>query len=541
MPLIQELKDRKIAQTLVIYLGGGWVLIEALNFFIEKYDWSSRIFDIIIFLIIFGLPVTLLYAWFHGKSEPSKVRKKELSEKSIAVLPFLNISNDPEQKYFSDGLTEELINGLTRIKELKVVARTSAFALQDQNLDIREIGERLNVANILEGSVRRAGNNLRITAQLISIHDGYHLWSKKFDRQISDIFTIQDEITLKIIENLKITIVGSEKQRALKRHTKNIDAYSLYLKGRHFSWHFTAQSFYKAIEFFNKAVEKDPGYTLAFAGLADLYSITSILGSSDPKEMLKKAKGYAKKAISLDDSLAEAHSSIGLLKMIGEWNWKEAGNEFEHALELGPGSSSIHLNYSVYLMALGRFSEAIQYAKKGTEIDPLSPMVNQNLGFILWTARKFDESVLHLRNALELDPRHAWAQLEIGWNYAFMGMMDEAIVECSKALNLDPSPSPWFRTTIGCIYAMANDNSWTLKLLDELKDLSKTTYIDPFNFAVLYTWLKDKDNALSYLEKAHSEHSPLLYFILPGRSLWFEPINNEARFNEVLRSVTENQ
>ena len=469
----------------------------------------------------------------HYPQEATGIDRK----RSIAVLPFVNMSNDQEQEYFCDGLAEELINALTRINNFRVVARTSAFSFKGKEVDIRDIGETLGVDAILEGSVRKAGNRLRITAQLINVEDGCHLWSERYDRDLTDIFAIQDEIALNIVDKLRIDLISQEKMLVFKRHTENVEAHALYLKGRHFSLLFTEESFKKSEQYFYQAAEKDPGYALAYAGLADLYCIMSVFGTDHPREAQRKAAQFAEKALVLDETLAEAHLALAFVKMFADWNWNEAGKEFNRALELGPGSSAVYLNYSLYPMATGSPEEAIMAARGAVDLDPLSATANQNLGFIFWSARKFDESLAQLRKALELNPAHAWAQLEVGWNYAFMGMYEEAIVACKEAINLHHEFDPWFRTSIACIYAMAGKKAYALNALDKLNELSKTKYIDPWNFAVLYSWLGDRERAIQWLEKARNEHSGLCYFVKPCSALWFKPISTDSRFSEILHKM----
>lgn len=458
-------------------------------------------------------------------------------QRSIAVLPFVNMSNDQEQEYFCDGLAEELINALTRIKNVRVVARTSAFSFKGKEIDIREIGQKLGVENILEGSVRRTGNHLRIMAQLINASDGCHIWSERYECDLTDIFAIQDEIALKILEKLRIDLVGQEKSLILKRHTEDVEAHAFYLKGRYFSWLFTEEGFKKSQHYFNLAVEKDPDYALAYAGLADLYCIISIFGMVHPEESQGKARFFAEKTISLDETLAEAHLSLAFVKMFADWNWVGAYKEFKHALELGPGSSTIHLNYSIYPMTIGKSEEAISAARRAVDLDPISPTANQNLGFILWSSGRFDESLEQLKKALELNPGHAWAQLEVGWNYAFKKMFPEAIAACEEAKTLQPEFEPWFHTSIACIFAMAGEKSYTLETLAELNDVSKKTYIDPWNFAVLYGWLGDYESSVQWLEKACSEHSGLCYFVKACSALWLKPISADPRYTSVLRKM----
>lgn len=481
-----------------------------------------------------------------GLNDPYSISKRvtddffsesNVKQRSIAVLPFVNMSNDLEQEYFCDGLAEELINALTRIKNVRVVARTSAFSFKGKEIDIREIGQKLGAENILEGSVRKTGNHLRIMAQLINTSDGCHIWSERYECDLTDIFVVQDEIALNIVDKLRINLVGEEKMLVLKRHTEDVEAHALYLKGRHFSWLFTEEGFEKSQHYFNLAVEKDPGYALAYAGLADLYCLILIFGRVHPGEPQRHARSFAEKALSLDETLGEAHLSLGLIKMFADWNWKDAHTEFKRALELGPGSSVIHQQYSIYPMVTGKPDEAIAAANRAVGLDPLSSAANQHLGFILWTSGRFDESLEQSRKALELNPGHAFAQLIVGWSYAFKGMYQEAISECEKAIKLHPEFDPWFHTSIACIFAMSGNKTNAFKTLEKLNDLSKTGYIDPWNFAVLYSWLGDYENGIQWLENACNEHSGICYFVKACSNLWLKPISGDSRFSEILNKM----
>src|SRR6185503_3272472 len=291
---------------------------------------------------------------------------------SIAVLPFINMSADAENEYFCDGLAEELLNALTRIGDLKVAARTSAFSFKGRNTNVSEIGAALNVKTVLEGSVRKSANRLRITAQLINVADGYHLWSERYDREMKDIFDVQDEITLAIVDALKVKLLGDEKQAVLKRHTDDNEAYQLYLKGRYYWNKRTAEGFEKALECFEEAIARDSNYALAYAGLADTHNTRGSYSIVPPKEAFPLAKAAADKALELDDRLAEAHNSRAFLLYMFDWNWSTANEEFQRALELNPDYATAHHWYGWYLIATGRLDEAQREMKRAQRLDSLS-------------------------------------------------------------------------------------------------------------------------------------------------------------------------
>jgi TolB-like protein len=319
--------------------------------------------------------------------------KSEKERKSIAVLPFVNMSNDPENEYFCDGLAEELINALTKIEQLDVVARTSAFSFKGKDLDLREVGKKLNVDHVLEGSVRRSGTRLRITAQLIDVSNGYHIWSDKYDREMQDMFTIQDEISLAIVNTLKGKLLSEEKTLLLKRYRENVDAYQSYLKGRH-CWNQrpSLQALYSAIEHFQEAIEKDPGYALAHVGLADCYASLGSweVGSLPPTVVIPKAIEAVNKALELDDQLGEAHATFAHLLTHYNWEWKKAGSEHARAMQLNPTYSSAHHWYSHFLIATGDNEGSLQASLKSLELDPIDPVLNVHLAWHYYFAHQYE-------------------------------------------------------------------------------------------------------------------------------------------------------
>jgi len=372
---VQKLKERKIIEILAGFIGAGWLILEFVHWIlIDHYHLPERLLDVAFVSLLGSLLFTLIWRWFRGKEEKRRFKpelfllpciivitlfldvllltrietkkRKELArnkwKNSIAVLPFVNISGEEEQEYFCDGITEELINVLSRIKDLKVVARTSVFSFKRKEQDIREIGNRLDVETVLEGSVRKSGNNLRITAQLINVADGYHLWSERYDRQLIDIFAIQDDIALAIADSLKIELLGEEKFRIVKRQTESREAYDYYLRGR-FSWNKrTPEGMRKALEYFDKAIEIDPAYAVTYSGIADCYSQYGWYDFLPSYEAYPKAKAAVEKALDLDRELPEAWTSLALINDDYDWSFEEAERNFKKAIELNPGYSTAH-------------------------------------------------------------------------------------------------------------------------------------------------------------------------------------------------------
>ncbi|NOR14082.1 MAG: protein kinase [Candidatus Aminicenantes bacterium] len=361
---------------------------------------------------------------------------------SIAVLPFVNMSADTEQEYFCDGLAEELINTLTKIKDLKVVARTSAFSFKGKTIDVREIGRRLNVEKVLEGSVRKSGNKLRITAQLINVEDGYHLWSEKFDREMEDIFAIQDEISLAIVDNLKVSLLEKEEEAILKRYTEDLEAYNLYLKGIYFLRMYTAEGFQEAIKYFELTLQKDPNYALAYYGLAEVFYTISYWANVPPHDAYPKAKEYAKKAIEIDQDIGEAHAALGLVYTFYDWDWKEAERELTKALELNPSSAIIHMSYSWFLSLTEKHEEAVFEAKRAQELDPLSPLIIAHIGLACIWGSRFDKAIDELKAGISLVPNFYLMHYYLGLAYRAKSMLKEAIAVYEKAVELSGG-APW--------------------------------------------------------------------------------------------------
>jgi serine/threonine-protein kinase len=458
---------------------------------------------------------------------------KEL-QRSIAVLPFTNLSADPGQEYFCDGMAEEIINALTHVEGLRVVARTSAFSFRDKVVDIREIGRKLSVETLLEGSVRKAGSRMRITVQLVNVADGYHLWSEKYDRDIEDIFAIQDEISLAIVDKLKVKLLKEEKARLVKRFTDSQEAYNLYLKGRYFWNRRYEGGLEKGIECFQQAIEKDPLYALAYAGTADCYVVLGHYGWLHPKEAYPRARAAAEKALEIDDTLAETHASMGWIRTFYDWDWAAAENEFRRALDLNPKYATGHEWYAVHLGNIGRFDEAIAEVKRALELDPLSLIINAVEGLAYTWLRQYDKAIDKCRKTLEMDPNFLLAYLFQAWAYAAKGMWEETITSAQKAVTLS-GESPFALWTLGISYAMAGQENQALKMLDRLDELSNQRYVSPYCKAMIYVGLGDMDQAFEYLGKAYLERESFLATIntLP----FFDRLRSDPRFTALLKKM----
>jgi len=453
---------------------------------------------------------------------------------SIAVLPFKNMSADPEQEYFCEGIAEELLNALTQIKELRVVARTSAFSFKGKDVDIREIGRTLNVDKVLEGSVRKSGQRLRITAQLVNVDDGYHIWSDQFDREIKDIFAVQEEISLIIVEKLKLKLLKEEKEKILKRHTDDHEAYNLYLKGRYFWYRRYEGGLKKGLEFFQQAIARDPLYALAYVGIADSFGSLGLFSFVRPKEAYPQAKAAAKKALEIDPELGEAYASLGWISLLYDWDWQTAEKEFRHAIKLNPYYAPARLYYSMCLDITGRFDESIGEMKKAQELDPLEPLVNARLGLSLYLARRYEEAYEQNRKVISLDPNFSIVYWYHAMICAIKKLWDEAIASSQKHVQLSEGAA-FALATLGLVYGLAGIRDEALNALEQLIALSRERYSSPLQIAWVYVGLDKKDQALENLEKAYTDRESLMAYL--GTWPIFDSMRSEPRFKALLKKM----
>jgi TolB-like protein/Flp pilus assembly protein TadD len=451
---------------------------------------------------------------------------------SIAVLPFVNMSADHENEYFCDGLAEELLSALAKIDDLKVAARTSAFSFKGKNTNISEIGNALNVKTVLEGSVRKSGNRLRITAQLVNAANGYHLWSERYDREMQDIFDVQDEITVAVVEALKVKLLGEEQATILKRYTRNTEAHEFYLRGLSFFGRFTPDGFHKASESFKRAIEIDARYASAYAGLADAYTELSFF-SFAPSEWMPKAREAARKALELDDALGEAHNSLAIIKMYYDWDYSGAEHEFRRALALKPGSALGHMWYGWYLGLMGRFEESFKELRRAQDLDPLADQINSGVGIILYWSGQPERAIEQFRKVLELNPNYYLALIFLAEIYEQKGDLVSAIAIMEKLEQA--ANDPLSLATVGFVHAKCGDRNKALKILNELEKRSNQQYVPALNFAQVYVGLDDNEQALAWLDKACSERSVWMTFLKADPK--FDPLRSDPRFQDILKRV----
>lgn len=465
--------------------------------------------------------------------ELSDWQLKGAAQNSIAVLPFVNISADPENEYFCDGLAEELLNALAKIERLKVASRTSAFSFKGKDATIGEVARLLNVNTVLEGSVRKVGRRVRVTAQLINAADDFHLWSEKYDRDLEDIFEVQENITLSIVDALKVKLLGEEKASVLKRGTDDIEAYELYLKGRFHSAQRTEEGMKRSLDFFKRAVEKNREYALAWAGLADSYCLLSIYGIMPTTEGFVLARESAETALAIDDQLAEAHASLGPVKHDGDWDFAGAEREYKMALKFNPNYATAHQWYGEFLGSVGRLDEALVEIEKAISLDPLSPIINTDYGKILFWAGRKDEAIRALRGTLEISPDFTGAHLALGEIFARTGSYDAALEHFERASTLDETPTVLAK--VGFTLGRLGQRKESEKTLAKLDDLRGNRHVSASCYALIYAGLDETDLAFEWLEAAYSERDEAMIWLKVTPE--FDTIRTDPRFESLLKKV----
>ena len=447
---------------------------------------------------------------------------------SLAVLPFVNVSADSNTEYLSDGLTESLINRLSQLPNLRVISRTSVFRYKGKDADPESVGRELKIEALLTGRVVQRGDNLSISAELVDARNNSRLWGEQYNRKLSDILAVQEEIAKEISRKLQLRLSTSQQQLLTKVYTDNIEAYQYYLQGRYHWNKLAEEETKKAIEYFNRAVEHDPSYALAYAGLSDGYSNLVLFGSSPPKDTFPKAKAAAMKALELDGTLAAAHTALGRTRLHYDWDWEAAENEFKRAIELNPNDAIAREAYGNYLRAMGRFEESLKETKLGQELDPLSPYVSVSVGWILFYMRRYDEAIAQFRRTLEMDPDYGNPHWGIARAYVQKGMYKEAITEMERG-------GPNFGTPLGTPghdYAVMGNRREAERLLGEARNDPLRT----LDAAFIYVGLGQKDEAFEWLQKAYEARSPWLVFALKPDPR-FDSLRSEPRFADLLRRM----
>lgn len=580
-----ELKRRNVYKVAAAYAVVGWLLVQVATQVFPFFDIPNWGIRLVVLLIVTGFPIALVIAWAF-EATPEGIKRTEtadaanqhsrnrvwiyvviigaalslglfllgrysasrsistkserasataVSDKSIAVLPFANLSRDPDNAYFAAGIQDEIITRLSKIGDLKVISCPSTQRFKSAPDDIPAIAAQLRVANVLEGSVQRTPDKVRVNVQLIKAATDDHLWADTFDRQLTDIFGVESEIAKTIAETLRAKLSGSEQNAIAARPTENTDAYQLYLRGRFFWNKRTGQNLNKAADYFNQAIAADPNYALAYVGLADSYVLMPLYGAGTPQDCYPKAKAAAEKALQLDDTLAEAHTSLAQIFCYYDLDFVRAAREYQRAIELNPNYPTAHQWYgSSALTALGRFDEAIAEVKRAIALDPLSLVINADLGNSYYRARRYDEAIKQLRKTVDLDPGFYYAHWNLGSALAANGDLAGAIEEYEKARSLNDDPS--MLGLLGNAYAAAEKKAEAIKIRDELEAISKQRYVSDYSFAIVNLGLGYRDEALRRLQRSYQDRAgDSLRFIRVDPLL--DPLRRDPRFEALSEKI----
>ena len=484
---------------------------------------------VILILVIFGLA----YGYFRSldkRAEPAGIS----AVRTLAVLPFKSIGAGGDDEYLQVGIVDALITRLSHLQRIAVKPTGAVRKYAAGDHDPVTAGRELDVDAVLNGSVQKAGDRIRVVVQLVNVRDGSALWGETFDEKLADIFTVQDRISEQVSAALTLTLSKAEKDRLTRRETNSPEAYQLYLKGRYYWNKRTQETAKKAIEYFQQSIDLDPNYALAYAGIADSYIILGVYSGLPPHEAFTKAKAMAQKALQLDESLAEAHTALAYVKFRYEWDWSGAEEEYRRAIEVNPNYATAYQWASLNLAAVGRLDEAISQIRRAEELDPLSPIINSNVEWVLYLARRHDEGIAHCRKTLEIDPSFFATHKYLGLLYVQKGMYEQAIDEYQKAKDLSPDDYH-IVALIGHAYALSGHRDKARAALLQLKEIAKQKYIQPWSIAMIYTGLGEKDQAIAWLEKAYEDRSSYMVYLKVEPML--DSLRSDSRFADLLRRM----
>jgi TolB-like protein/DNA-binding winged helix-turn-helix (wHTH) protein/Flp pilus assembly protein TadD len=468
------------------------------------------------------------HQWRHETAAPAAPMVR-----SLAVLPLENLSGDPSQEYFADGMTEELIGRLSHIHGLRVISRTSTMQFKHTKLSVPEIARKLGVDALVEGSVIREGSRIRIHAQLIRGATDEHIWTEEYQREYRSVLGLQEEVARNIAERIRVSLTPQERTRLAPTSTVDPEAHEAYLKGRYYFNQRTSDALNKSIAYFRQAIVRDPNYALSYSGLADAYALLGFRGRFPSKDALFQAKAAALKSIELDENLAEPHASLAFIAETHEWDWATAEREYKRALELNPGDSRVHHWYAGYLVYVGRLDEGIAEARRARDLDPLSLPVNNALAGRLLVAGRYDEALEQVQKTLELNPHFAPAHQTLGWVYLNQGKREEAVREFQQAVQIAGTDDTDFVLDLGFAYATVGNEEKARKILAQLKQQHDRGLVPSGSIAILYGALGEMNEAFAWLEEAYKERDPeLTYLKVPGRR--FEPLRHDPRFGRLL-------
>src|SRR5213595_2623711 len=573
-----ELKRRNVYKVAVAYAVVGWLVIQVTATIVPALHLPDGLTTAVVVLTLLGFPVALVISWAfemtpEGMKRTENVSPDEVipqwskrkfaaliigiaviaagllvfqmlrssrstitataSAKSIAVLPFVNMSAVKNDEYLSDGMTEELINVLSKVPGLRVPGRTSCFAFKGKNEEdiFHKVGDQLHVGTVLEGSMRKAGDKLRVTAQLINVSDGYHLWSKDYDGDVKDILNFQSNVAEQVVQALQVKLGGEGTRVLAKKPTENPEAHRLYLLGRYEFAKYTQTGWNNAIRYYEQALKLDPNYALAYCGLADNYAYMGSVVMPE-KEAIAKEKEFAQKALELDPELAEAHMSLALT-LVADYDWRNGLKEFDRALELNPNLAFAYELQAWTVNGLGRFDEAIAKTRKAVELDPLNPFFQMSLSFYQYWARQYDDAIVQARKTLEMDPNSAISHVLLGLSFLKKGDTAGAIAELEKSKA--PDPGAWYQGFLGYAYAISGDRAKAEEALRELEELAKRQYVSPTAFATIYLGLGQKEKCLDWLEKAYEQQDSACWYLKIDQI--YDSVRNEPRFQAILKKA----
>jgi TolB-like protein/Tfp pilus assembly protein PilF len=577
-----RLKERKLVQWALAYIAAAFALLQGIDIVANRFDWPQQAIRFVILAMIVGFLVTLVLAWYHGERGAQRVTGTELlilavllaigggflwrfadgahesvvsaaasppaqaslvdtplasavSERSIAILPFENLSSEPENAYFTDGIHDEILTRLAKVADLKVISRTSTQRFKSSPDNLPEIARQLGVVHVLAGSVRRAGERVRVNVQLINAATDAHLWAETYDRELTDIFAVESEIAKTVADTLRAKLTRREAEAIKARPTENKVAHDLYLRGRYFWFKRTAEDLEKAAASFQRAIEVDQNYALAYVGVADALVLMPAYGGRKPQAAYPEAKAAAQKAIALDPTLAEAHASFGKALWNYDFDFAQSLREFETALELNPNYATAHHWYgNSPLASLGRFEQAIDAVRRAVELDPLSVIFNADLGGTLMLARRYDEALEQLRRTLELDPAFGYTHYHLGLVFELTGDLESAIAAYEKARQLGNDPMP--TAYLAHAYARSGRRDEALRLERELTDLATRRYVPTFAFALIALGLDDNAKALELLEQAFEARESRFVAYL-NVDPFFDRVRTDARFVRLVGRV----
>jgi eukaryotic-like serine/threonine-protein kinase len=466
-------------------------------------------------------------------NKPKKRRSARRAIQSIAILPLENAGGNSDTEYISDGITESLINSLSQLPKLRVMARSTVFRYKGQRIDPLKLGQELDVAAVLTGKVVQRGDLLTIQAELVDVSDGSQLWGEQYTRKLSDVIALQEELSREISGKLRLRITGQAKDRLTKRYTQSTEAYERYMKGRYYWSRRTAEGLKKAIDYFHQAIEKDPAYALAYAGIADSYNLLSAYGVLPPKESVPVAKQAALRALDLDPDVAEGHEAMGHVKMLYDWDWTGAEAEFKRAIELNPNYALAHQRYAIQLATLERIDEATIEIKRAQEIDPLSLIINTDAALILFLKGAYHEAIDQCYKTLELDPNFSVAHFQLGLSFEQLGQYDEAIEAFGRGVTLSADRS--FLTAPAYTYAISGRREQAQKMLNAVLELSEHRYVSPYRIAIVYAGLNETEEAFKWVMKAYQEKSVWLIHLHLKVDPRLKSLHSDPRFPEILR------